>query len=269
MSGGYTYAERHRVTLSDGRAAFVKRGVDEDTRRWVDIERRLYASLPEAPFLARVLHSAPGELWLEDLGLGGWPTEWRDGDVSRVLQALDQLHDTPAPDWVQQAPPIGGWADVARDPAPFLGLGWCTPAWLSRALPVLTKAEAAEQSCGDPMVLLHHDTRSDNLCILPDRVVIVDWNWVAVGPRSHDRAFWSASLHAEGGPPPEQVCASKPWSAVVSGFFARAAGLPDLPLAPRVRWIQRVQLAVALPWAVRSYGLPTPDGPRWEQRDRL
>src|SRR5262249_17677251 len=62
-------------------------------------------------------------------------------------------------------------------------------------------------------------------------------------------------------PLPEQV-ADGSYAACVAGFFASRAGLPEVPAAPRVRWFQRRQLAVALPWAARVLGLPAPDG-RW------
>ena len=50
-------------------------------------------------------------------------------------------------------------------------------------------------------------------------------------------------------------------AAAVSGFFAARAGLPQVLDAPRVRWIQQVQLKMALPWAVRVLDLPPLDGP--------
>lgn len=50
-------------------------------------------------------------------------------------------------------------------------------------------------------------------------------------------------------------------AAAVSGFFAARAGLPQVLDAPRVRWIQQVQLKMALPWAVRALDLPPLAGP--------
>jgi hypothetical protein len=47
-------------------------------------------------------------------------------------------------------------------------------------------------------------------------------------------------------------------AAVVAGFFAARAGMPDIPKAPRVRGVQLAQLAVALPWAARSCGFAAP-----------
>lgn len=259
--GGYTPAERFRAVLASGESVFVKRAVDDDTARWLRTEARVYRDLAGAPFLARcrVFEDGPRPtLVLEDLGHGYWPGGWRTGDVDRVRATLDRIAETTPPAWVPACNPthMNGWWRVAEDPAPFLRLGLCTPAWLGRHLPRLVDAETPWP---EPLVLAHCDTRSDNLCLLPDRVVVVDWNWVCRAPIGFDRAFWSASLQAEGGPTPEDVAPPAPmWAARVSGFFAYRAGLPDLPHAPRVRHIQRVQLEVALPWVARALGLPAP-----------
>jgi hypothetical protein len=49
-----------------------------------------------------------------------------------------------------------------------------------------------------------------------------------------------------------------PMTAMISGFFAARAGLPSIPDAPKVRWIQQ-QLLTALPWAIRALQLPPLD----------
>lgn len=267
VSGGYTPVERCRVVMRDGRRAFLKRAVDADTGQWIRTEARVYDTLSGAPFLPRCLDYVAGPvptLWLEDLGEAHWPGAWRPGDVAAVTSALAALHATPIPDWVQPFD-LGawpGWHEVARDPGPFLGLGWATPAWLDRALPALLRDSTAVPE--DDLVLSHLDVRSDNLCIRRGQALLVDWNWVQRAPRGLDLAFWAPSLAAEGGPRPEAVAPPGPaWPARVSGFFAAQAGLPDLPLAPRVRHIQRVQLRTALPWAVRVLGLDALDGPDW------
>jgi hypothetical protein len=74
-----------------------------------------------------------------------------------------------------------------------------------------------------------------------------------------DLAFWLPSLHLEGGPKPENVTAITPGVvALVAGFFAAEAGLPQIPHAPGVRDIQLRQLRVALPWAARALDLEPP-----------
>ena len=86
-----------------------------------------------------------------------------------------------------------------------------------------------------------------------------------VAHRNVDIACWLPSLHAEGGPPPEEVLPDAgPLSAVISGYFAERAGKPVAPTAPRVHVVQKQQLRTALPWAVRELELPALDGPAVE-----
>jgi aminoglycoside phosphotransferase (APT) family kinase protein len=153
-----------------------------------------------------------------------------------------------------------GWAEVARDPGPFLGLGLCAAEWLNRALPRLRAAQNAAVVEGDDLV--HNDVRSDNLCLTPDRgMLLIDWNLPRRGNGAFDLAFAAPSVHMEGGPLPEAwVDDDGRMAAIVSGYFAGRAGLPQIPDAPRVRWIQLEQLRVALPWAARALGLGPLDG---------
>jgi len=111
--------------------------------------------------------------------------------------------------------------------------------------------------------LTHTDVRSDNLCFLGDRVVLVDWNWTRRGHPAADLAFWLPSLENEGGPAPESILPeSGSFAALISGYLAARAGLPIITDAPLVRKVQLEQLHSALPWAVRTLGLPPLDGPR-------
>src|SRR5205823_2619368 len=54
-------------------------------------------------------------LVLEDLSEAEWPPPWRPGRVDAVLRTLDEVHATPAPDWLQ--PPEELHDDVVRGPA--------------------------------------------------------------------------------------------------------------------------------------------------------
>ena len=58
--------------------------------------------------------------------------------------------------------------------------------WLSRALPALLEAEAAAPLEGSQP--LHLDVRSDNIRLLADRVVFVDWNNACLGNGPFDVA---------------------------------------------------------------------------------
>jgi Ser/Thr protein kinase RdoA (MazF antagonist) len=180
------------------------------------------------------------------------------------LACLDAVAATPPPPGLPRAADnhLGlrrGWEQIERDPGPFLALRLCSKAWLERALPTLLASARSAPLEGDS--LLHFDVRSDNVCVRPDgTAVLVDWNRTSVGNRWLDVAGWLPSLHAEGGPPPEEVSADVPTglATVVASYFCAHAGLPPIPTAPRVRQTQLRQAETALPWAARALGLPEP-----------
>jgi SAM-dependent methyltransferase len=263
---GYTPAERWRVTFEDGSTAFVKIGSTPATAQWLRAEHSVYVHV-KAPFMPKFLgfsdHPERPLLLLEDLSSAYWPPPWRPGDVDRLLEALRAMAATPVtrgaiPDLESDRGRFAGWLNVERDPSAFLSLGLCSEAWLSQALPSLLLAQDLAWLGGSELV--HGDLRSDNLCFLPDRVVLVDWNGARRGSAAFDLAFLAASLRLEGGPLPEELVPGEaPLAALVCGFFAANAGLRPIPDAPMVRWIQLRQLRIALPWAARATGLPPPD----------
>ena len=202
-------------------------------------------------------------LLLEDLSAAHWPPPWRPDDVRRLLAALRVMASTPVtsgsvPELERDRGRFAGWLNVERDPAPFLSLGLCTEAWLAQALPNLLVAQDLAWLGGSELV--HGDLRSDNLCFLGERVVLVDWNAVRRGNAQFDLASLAPSLRLEGGPVPDELLPGEgPLAALQSGYFAANAGLRPVVDAPLVRHIQLRQLRVALPWAARAVGLPPPD----------
>jgi aminoglycoside phosphotransferase (APT) family kinase protein len=126
---------------------------------------------------------------------------------------------------------------------------------LEIALPLLI---AAENDCStEGASLTHWDLRSDNICLIGSRVIFVDWNLACMSNPQLDLGFWLPSLAAEGGPEPERILPHAPEvAALVAGYFAARAGLPEIVDAPRVRRAQRQQLKTALPWAIRALELP-------------
>lgn len=107
---------------------------------------------------------------------------------------------------------------------------------------------------------MHFDVRSDNLCLLDDRTVLLDWNMLCCGNPEIDQVFFAQTITMEGGPAPWELLprADPALVAVVAGFFADRAPGPPIPAAPRIRPLQLAQLRACLPWAARVLGLPTP-----------
>jgi hypothetical protein len=186
--GGYAASFRALAVLADGRTVFVKAGAEEVTSEFVRDEQRVYASL-QARFMPELVgmdDSDPPLLVLEDLSAARWPPPWDNDAIAAVLATLEEVWATRPPDWVEPITNeaewlLGGWAEIERDPLPFLALEVCPAAWLEGSLPTLRAAAEGAAIAGD--ALLHLDVRSDNICIADRGAVLVDWNWVHVGNR--------------------------------------------------------------------------------------
>jgi hypothetical protein len=265
--GGYTPAERWDVRGHRGASAFAKVGVDASTGLNLRREHYIYSTV-HAPFVPKMLgwddDGGRPILLLEDLSGAAWPPPWTPQRIMRVVEVLRGVAATPPPDGLRDLETfredLSGWGMVAADPEPFLSLGLYSRAWLASALPTLLAAQAMADLAGDHLV--HFDMRSDNLCFAGERTLLIDWNGACRGNGVLDLASWLPSLQMEGGPAPEALLPdAAPFAALVSGYFASRAGLPLIPTAPRVRDVQLRQLLCALPWAVRSLGLPPPQSP--------
>lgn len=262
VSGGCSPAGRARVALEDGGTLFAKWGTNEATARYLREEVVLYRHL-RGDFMPALLgwDDALPLLLIEDLGAGLWPPPWDLARAREVVATLRRVHRRPAPAGLGRLEAhratLLGWDRVAADPALFLSLGLASAAWLEDALPALRAAAEAVPLAGDD--LLHFDARGDNLCFLDARVVLVDWNWACVGNGAVDLAFFAVNVPAHGGPEPEAFLGDDGGAAaLVAGFFAAGAGLPEPPTTTGVRALQQAHLRAALPWAARRLGLPPP-----------
>jgi len=292
IAKGYTAAERYVVKLGNGTSVFVKVATDDNTARWLRNEYRIYGAL-KADFLAKFLAWEDGEpsnttlavptlrrdknevakvdilgerplLILEDLSAGFWPPPWSAKHTARVRDTLKKIAATAPPAGVLPAvgtffeDALGGWRGVAVDPSGFLSLGLISSEWLATALPILIKAEQDADFSGDALV--HMDVRSDNICFLGERTILVDWNWASVGTPHLDLIAWLPSLHSEGGPAPWDITLAHPeLIAEVAGYFASHAYKPPPREGSTLRQLQLAQLKSALPWAARALKLPVPE----------
>ena len=260
VEGGYTPALRLLCQTAKG-SFFVKIGVTPLTSKNLNREIRIYNCL-SGDFMPHLVawedHEFEPLLVIEDLSLQHWPPPWNERQIELTLAQINALHGTPAGletyaemYETQEA----NWREVAADPEPFLSLKMADVQWLEAALPSLIQYQENCPTAGDS--LTHWDLRSDNICITAERAIFVDWNLACLSNPRLDLGFWLPSLAYEGGPEPEKILPDAPEVASwVSGFFAARAGLTEITDAPRVRLVQRQQLATALPWAVRALDLP-------------
>jgi hypothetical protein len=274
---GLSAAERFSIELADGTRLFVKAAVDEDTERWLRSERAALGSVraPYQPLLRAFVERAAEfpVLITEDLSHAYWPAShagvtWREGDIDRVLDAVQEMATTsPSPELpaLGTEAPTRGWPALLENPAEFLALGLCPLEWLNRHGAALKEAESGLNRRGNALV--HGDVRSDNLCLLPDRVVFVDWSNAGRGNPDTDLAELLPTLHLEGGPRPYDLMpAAAPWAAWQAGHLAaRALGgkLYEGGAQPAPAWLVRVLIRLArinLIWAADCLGLPHPVG---------
>jgi hypothetical protein len=257
--GGYSTAERYAVQLDDGRSVFVKASDAAHMAGWLRREHEVYSSL-QGSFIPELIgYDDDGTrplLVIEDLSAADWEPHWTPRRIAAVQSALAELQASPAPPNTHPmretfADLIGRWLRVERDPAPFLSLGLRSRTWLDERLPAII--QAADAAPLDGGALLHLDVRSDNLCTVDGRAVLVDWNWLSFGAAELDLAGWACSLRLEGGPQPWELVPDSPGlAAFIAGVFAAVAGLPPPETAPTVREFQAEQLAVALDWLDRE-----------------
>jgi hypothetical protein len=292
--GGYAASATFRLVLANGRRAFFKAGYPPPPGSAaifpIDREEKRYRAL--APAVGRWMPKQYGsfkkEQWhvllMEDLGPATMPP-WSPDKTRRAARSYARFHrrmlGAQLPRFLPrtQHQRFGRFWDVlaksgelAQTAALARGREEEAAEWLDVALPVLRDAERDLAGAKRPFVLLHFDTRSDNVRLVGERLVMFDWPFASVGPAEFDVAAFAQAVAAEGGPPPERVIA---WYedilplrqrelggsiAGIPGYFASAAWRPPLPGLPRLRSIQRRQLKASLAWAGRHFGLPEP---RW------
>lgn len=291
--GGYAPSATYRLSLSDGRRAFFKGTFplpEGSGVRWslVD-EERAYRRLGRyvRPWAPGFLGSARAGGWhaivIEEVR-GESVLPWTDDKARRAARSYARFHarthGTRLPAWLsrtQHRDFSRFWAGIARDAgavARIAGLAGRRRAaarrWIEGALPALVKAERHCYGAREPFVLMHFDTRSDNVLLQGELLRIFDWPYPSVGPHEFEIAAFAQSVAGEGGPAPERVAG---WYAEVlplrervlagsvagiAGYFADRAPRPDPAGLPRLRSVQRRQLKASLPWAARMLGLAEP-----------
>ncbi len=271
---GLSSAQRFVVSFEDGTRLFVKAATDDITEADVRIDH-LVMSATDERFVPQVVAwiEPPGQrpvLVTEDLSHAHWPADhnpvlWKSGQFDILFQTLKQAATVTAPDALPQAanPTSFYWREIAQDPESLFQLGLCSENWLKQALPALVDAEQQVKLAGD--VLVHGDVRSDNLCFVDGRMILVDWSNAHRGSPFDDLSLVISTLPLEGGPEPASIMPDQgEWAAYRSGQMAlRTIQDTNAPL-----WLhhvfQRITI-ITLQWAATALNLPAWDGKDWRE----
>jgi aminoglycoside phosphotransferase (APT) family kinase protein len=273
LSGGFSPGATTVLEWPD-RAFFVKAVGTELNPDSPGLHRReavISAALPETPRFPRLRGTYDDGDWVAlafDVVAGRPPRHpWDASELDLVARGLSAMHDELTPSPVPSLEPLagyahhlfGGWADLASQAAPPVGLDPWAAAHLSR----LAELEAGWPGACAGSTLVHGDVRSDNVLVAGDAVVFVDWPHGAVGNPAFDFIGWAPSVVLEGGPPPEELLArhdlpgaGDPGSVTVllcaiAGFFVSHSLRPAPPGLPTLRPFQAAQGEVALAWLRR------------------
>src|SRR5712692_6811 len=225
--GGYAASATFRLQLVNGRRAFFKAGYPPPPGSAaifpIDREERRYQGL--APWMGRwaprflgSFHVAEWHvLLLEDLGPAAIPP-WTAEVTRRAARSYARFHRSTLgarlPRWLSRTQHAGFgvyWGRLAKsgelDKTASLAGGHADEAreWIDVGVPVLRDHERRLATARRPFALLHFDTRSDNVRLIGDRLVMFDWPFASVGPAEFDTVAFAQAVAAEGGPAPERV----------------------------------------------------------------
>ncbi len=274
---GLSDAQRFVVTLSDGSSVFVKAAVDDQTEQWLHTEHiAMSAGCDFAPEIIAMTEAAGRPVMvMESLHEAYWPAGvfdspgpsgqevlWKPGHIERLFDALDELAKVVPPPVLPALESVyrPQWELISEAPDRFLDLGLAEPGWLESSLPDLIAAEKALDLRGTTFV--HGDVRSDNVCFLGDRVVLVDWSDASQGAQGFDLANLLQTLALEGGPDPREVL---PEAAPFAAW--RAGEMINRAADPAPSWLVDVFRKLALinlHWASPSLGLPVAHLHSWQ-----
>jgi aminoglycoside phosphotransferase (APT) family kinase protein len=214
---------------------------------------------------------------------------WRAGELKRVLDALYELATllTPSPialepageslarlfgRWHRIADPSDGSRPDGNEPDGNEPDGnekadeGRLPIGIRNRLDELVELESRWPDAVRGDTLVHLDVRADNLLLTPDRVLVVDWPWAAVGAPWLDLVAMLPSVAMQGGPAPDDVWRAHPLNrgvdadrvdafiAALAGLFVHDSLLPPPLGIPTLRAFQAGQGERVIAWLARRRG---------------
>jgi hypothetical protein len=206
-AGGFSPGFASRLTLRDGRRAFVK-AVDghlwpaeaAHCRAEAYVAGRLPAGLP-VPRLLNVQDDGRWVILAFEHVDGAQPRQpWTAPQIRQVVaQAVAFARAaTPSPiELPRDHPRLGGWIELAADPSGIARLPTVS-AWASQHLARLTGIEQDGLRAAQGDSLVHFDLYPHNVLVTGDRVVFVDWPHARLGAPVIDLIALLTSVAANG-----------------------------------------------------------------------
>ncbi|TVY09081.1 phosphotransferase [Paenibacillus cremeus] len=293
--GGYGPTATFRIFLEDGRTLIAKgagQGSIAENWRVLPLEEAMYRDVTAInPISPRYFGSVSVDGWhlllLEDLRNAKKVPPWSEAVALQAMRDIAAFHVRGLSEDGKVEAMAGkgvtdNWLNIKNNIDErnyFLGLFHenrnKAEAWLDAVIDTLIPIEGELMRPDQPWGLIHKDIRSDNLRFRNGNLVLFDWALACRGPLIFDVGFFFPSIEGEGGPIAERllpeyknemashglefpVFAEQSVAVATAGFFATRAGKPPIPLLPRLRYIQRLQLGPALRWSSNLLGLPTP-----------
>jgi len=204
--GGFTLAHRGIVTMPDGTRVFVKIGVDNSTKKWIQRELEAYKLLEtySYPYMPRLLaqnddHTALAlELLASNEGWD-WTDTWDNHRLDRTLEAMDTLASiavTGADEEFRARRMLGanndGWKPLmeseAKQKTLLAKLRRAGHDELANTLDIPGMAKQSTEYIFRDDTIVHYDVRADN-CAWHSKlntVKLIDWNWAQLGDRRID-----------------------------------------------------------------------------------
>lgn len=209
VEGGFSNATRGIVTLEDGRTAFVKVAVSEETRKWVQSEIRAYHWLEGAGYkhAPQLLAESEEGFALPDLSSWDWEHVWHRDKVDAALEALAALANLPNAEayFTVSSYDSNPWKrlpDSAEVFASFIDEESvkAVDAILANKDLHARYIAIADKEPWQGTDLVHYDARADNFAYdhASRHGCFVDWNWAGLGSAAFDRTALLVNVQLAG-----------------------------------------------------------------------
>ncbi len=208
VSGGYSIAKRGLAIANNGERVFVKLGVDDLTKSWVQKDFETYEMLRQLAydFIPKFSYTDGSALILPDLSTYDWSPHWTSQKLQAALGAQEALTDIdPVGIRYQHSYTSvlrGCWDDLSDastwqkivnavngdDQKGIIG------AVSANERGLLSKESyRVDFNRGE---FIHGDVRSDNIAYdeSTDKLILVDWNWAEIASADLGRTAFLLSV---------------------------------------------------------------------------